>query len=546
MAQFLQHGPRRLIIEAFRGVGKSWITVAFVVWLLYCDPQTRIMVVSASKSRADNFSTFALRLIYEIPQLRHLVPRGDQRTSKIAFDVGPARADDSPSVKSVGITGQITGSRANVIVADDIEVVSNSATNTMREHILELVKEFDAVLKPGGRVIYLGTPQTEQSLYNTLPQRGYVLRIWPALYPDEDQVGKYGTRLAPKIAQELQDDPSLVGKPTDPKRFGLEDLEERKLSYGRTGFALQFMLDTSLSDADRHPLRISDLVVMDTNPKKAPTDVIWASSPDLTIENLPNVGLDGDRYYRPMSVENEWTEYTGAIMAIDPAGRGSDETAYVVLKMLHGRLYLTAAGGIKGGYSEDTLVKLMKIAEREEVKKVIVEPNFGDGMFAQLLRAVSYKVYRVAIEDSKWSRQQKEARIIDTLEPVLNAHRLIVSPSVIEQDFRSTEEYPTEEQNRYRLFYQMTRVTRERGSLAKDDRLDALAMGVGYWLDYLSRDTTKAKSDYEDRQLKEELKRWKRSTHTLGTPGGERPARPKRRGGWMGKNRALRSRKSRR
>ena len=292
-------------------------------------------------------------------------------------------------------------------------------------------------------------------------------------------MGKYGTRLAPKIAQELQDDPSLVGKPTDPKRFGLEDLEERKLSYGRTGFALQFMLDTSLSDADRHPLRISDLVVMDTNPKKAPTDVIWASSPDLTIENLPNVGLDGDRYYRPMSVENEWTEYTGAIMAIDPAGRGSDETAYVVLKMLHGRLYLTAAGGIKGGYSEDTLVKLMKIAEREEVKKVIVEPNFGDGMFAQLLRAVSYKVYRVAIEDSKWSRQQKEARIIDTLEPVLNAHRLIVSPSVIEQDFRSTEEYPTEEQNRYRLFYQMTRVTRERGSLAKDDRPGRPGYGSG-------------------------------------------------------------------
>jgi hypothetical protein len=45
IAHFLQHGPRRLVIEAFRGVGKSWITVAFVCWLLYCDPQLKIVVV---------------------------------------------------------------------------------------------------------------------------------------------------------------------------------------------------------------------------------------------------------------------------------------------------------------------------------------------------------------------------------------------------------------------------------------------------------------------------------------------------------------------
>ena len=32
IADYLQNGPKRLQIQAFRGVGKSWITGAFVLW----------------------------------------------------------------------------------------------------------------------------------------------------------------------------------------------------------------------------------------------------------------------------------------------------------------------------------------------------------------------------------------------------------------------------------------------------------------------------------------------------------------------------------
>ena len=41
-------------------------------------------------------------------------------------------------------------------------------------------------------------------------------------------------------------------------------------------------------------------------------------------------------------------------MAIDPSGRGDNETAYVVVKMLNGYLYVTAAGGVKGGGADGT------------------------------------------------------------------------------------------------------------------------------------------------------------------------------------------------
>lgn len=119
IANYLQHGQRRQVIEAFRGVGKSWISSAYVLWSLLNNPEEKFLVVSASKQRADDFSTFTLRLIREVPMLQHLYPKADQRESKIAFDVAPARAAHAPSVKSAGIYGQLSGSRATHIIADD-------------------------------------------------------------------------------------------------------------------------------------------------------------------------------------------------------------------------------------------------------------------------------------------------------------------------------------------------------------------------------------------------------------------------------------------
>lgn len=505
IALYLQHGPRRSIIEAFRGVGKSWITSAYVCWLLLRDPQTKVMVVSASKERADQFSTFTLRLIAEMPLLHHLKPRSDQRQSKIAFDVGPARADHSPSVKSVGIFGQLTGSRANYIIGDDIEVPNNSETQGMRDKLSERVKEFDAVLKPGGRIIYLGTPQCEDSLYNQLPERGYEMRIWPARYPALNTWKTvYGDRLAPKLAEVLDGSPDKELQPTDPKRFDHFDLMEREASYGRSGFALQFMLDTRLSDQDRYPLKLSDLVVMRCNPEVAPEKIIWASTPDTVIQNLDCVGLNGDRYHHPATTMGDWIEYTGSVMFIDPSGRGKDETGYAVVKMMNGYLYVTRAGGLRGGYADEVLIALANIAKQEKVNLIQVESNFGDGMFTQLLKPHLGRIYPCATEEVRHSKQ-KELRIIDTLEPVMNQHRLVVDVKVIEQDMASTKDYPPEKAVKMQLFYQMSRITKDRGALAHDDRLDALAGAVNYWVEQMGHDEDRHMADRRQELLMAEL-----------------------------------------
>lgn len=510
IAKYLQHGPRRSVIEAFRGVGKSWLTSAFVCWLLLKNPQTKILVVSASKDRADQFSTFVKRLIAEVPILQHLSPGPGQRDSMIAFDVGPATADHSPSVKSVGITGQLAGSRADVLIADDVEVPNNSQTQTMRDRLSEAVKEFDAILKPGGRVIYLGTPQTEMSLYNQLPERGYEVRVWPALYPDPAKISSYKGTLAPYITAALERDPNLVGKTTDAQRFSDEDLLERRMSYGRSGFALQFMLDTSLADGDKYPLKISDLIIMSLDPSRAFTKVSWAADPALVINELPNVALTGDKYHRPMWKSADMAEYTGAMMFIDPSGRGTDETGYAVTKQLMGNVFLMDAGGMRQGYSPASLEALALIAKAHQVKVIQVESNFGDGMFTELLKPVLGRIYPCTVEEVR-ATGQKELRIIDTLEPIMSSHRLIVDMKLVEKDYKTAET-----DIKYSLFYQMTRITKDRGALAHDDRLDAVEGAVRYWVKSMARDNDKADALHRDELMKKELKRFVKNVFGLG------------------------------
>lgn len=506
MADYLQHGPKRRIIEGFRGVGKSYVTVAFVIWLLLRDPQHKIMVVSAGEERATAFSIFVKRLINEMPVLQHLKPKLGQRTSNEAFEVGPATAGGSPSVKSVGITGQLTGSRADTIIADDIEIPKNSETQNQRDKLAELIKEFDSVLKPGGNIVYLGTPQTEQSLYNRLPERGYDIRVWPAEIPNDTYYKRMSGKLAPYVHRMVEAGYKF-GTSLDPKRFTDDDLAERKLSYGAAGFSLQFLLDTSLSDAERYPLRLRDLIIMSLDTVQGPTSVAWGPKPDQMYHDLITPGMDGDAFYRPAYTDmSTYQKYTGAVMFVDPAGRGADETCWAVAKMLNATVYVTKVVGTQGGYDDSVLRRIAQDAKEQGVSTILVEENFGQGMFEKLLQPHLMAVeYPCAIEPVRNNRQ-KELRIIDTLEPIMNQHRLVVCESVVRMDDELVQGYTPEKSTGYRLFHQMTRITRDKGALAHDDRLDALAGAVAYWVDALAQDQQKAAQKAKDKIMEKELK----------------------------------------
>ena len=483
IADYLQNGPKRLQIQAFRGVGKSWITGAFVLWTLFNDKEKKIMIISASKERADNMSIFLQKLIIETPWLSHLrPPNDDARWSRISFDVN-CSPHQAPSVKSVGITGQLTGSRADLMILDDIEVPGNSMTELMREKLLQLCTEAESILTPkdDSRIMFLGTPQTVFTVYRKLAERNYRPFVWPARYPRK--TSNYEGLLAPQLQEDIEAgvEPWHV---TD-DRFEDEDLIEREAAMGRSNFMLQFMLDTSLSDADKFPLKMADLIVTSVNPDKCPESIVWCSDPANVIKDAPTVGLPGDYFYSPMQQVGEWLPYAETICSIDPSGRGADETTAAYISQRNGFLYVHEMRAYRSGYADETLLDILRGCKKYKASSLLIESNFGDGIVAELFRKhIQTMQMNIGITETR-ANVRKEDRIIDSLEPVLNQHRLVVDRSVIDWDYKSNPDEAPERRLLYMLFYQMSRMCREKGAVRHDDRIDCLAQGVKYFTDAL-------------------------------------------------------------
>ena len=261
----------------------------------------------------------------------------------------------------------------------------------------------------------------------------------------------------------------------------------------RSQFALQFQLDTTLSDMQRYPLKLGDMMVMELK-DHAPEKLVWSSGAEYRITDLPAVGFSGDYYHRPAFITGDWLPFTGVVMHIDPSGRGSDETAYAIVAHLNGNLFLLEVGAFVEGYTEQVLEGLAKAAKRHKVQVIQLEDQFGQGMLESLLQPYLRLHHPCQVEAVR-SNVQKERRIINALEPVLNQHRLIVNRSVVENDVKTRDGVADETSLSYQLMHQLTHITVDRQSLAHDDRLDAVAGAIQYWNESLAID--------EDRAIKE-------------------------------------------
>jgi hypothetical protein len=511
ICDWLQYGPKRSQTHAFRGVGKSYLCSAYAVWSLFLNLDEKVLVVSASKVRADEFVRFCRRLIEDIPMLQHMIPDrldGD-RDSTISFDVRGAVTSHVPSLKSIGMTGQITGSRGSLIILDDIEVVSNSSTPSQREKLSTTAMEVDAVILPESvamgvdpRIRVLGTPQSMETVYHQLTERGYVPRVWPIQIPNEETVLGYRGALAPMV-QDMIDSGAPEGTPTEPSRFHIADIAERRMSYGSMNFALQFLLSTALSDAEKYPLKVKDLIFASFTPERAKEVYVHSNHPQFKLKGAENVGMQGDGFYMAADAIGEWKTFDRTVVAVDPSGRGKDETAIISGSMLGGQAFIHRVQGTLDGYGIKTLEAVAHEARRVKATLVIVEDNFGDGMWANLLRPVMRRIYPCTIEDVK-VKGNKEMRIIDTLAPAFEAHKVVMHDAIPNSDrVPHTGDLDSELRSRDRqLFYQATHLTAERGCLAHDDRLDCLALLVSHFAEYMNLD-----ADAEMRAREEEAYR---------------------------------------
>lgn len=511
---------REDIIRCFRSLGKSYITSAYAIWRLMRNPRDeKILVVSATGSKAKEFVA-QTKGILESMDLVHWLLEGNRESGAARrdmadqFDVANASLSQSYSVAARGITGQITGSRATILIADDIEVERNSLTEEARQRIVRVIQsDFVPITKTEhgkGDIILLGTPQTEESVYNKLvTEMGFNCFTIPVRYPTEAKLKNYlltdnNTGQEVDILAPYLKDMYLKGKInsgdiTD-KRFGEDELTKIE-AKGRASFALQYMLDTSLSDAERYPLRQYNLITMAINPMKAPMTVQWGRDNDKNnyIKDIPNLGFSGDHFLRPLFIDKEWEPLESKVLFVDPSGRGADETAWAIVGALNGIMYLLHVGGTQGDPSQ-AMTQIAIDAKKYDVQTIEVEPNFGQGMWLAAFQPVLAKIWPggCTVVESEWAKGQKELRIIDTLEPVLAQHRLVIDEDLARAQARMDD-------HTFSLLYQLTHVTRDRGSLKHDDRLDALAGAVAHYQRSMEQDVDEAAQGVLQTRMDEEI-----------------------------------------
>jgi len=481
-----------LMLQAQRGLSKSLTAQIISTWLLLRNKNEKIVVISATAGRAESFTLFCLNLIKNVPLLQYLSPSSDQRGAGSKFDVAGRTPDDSPSVAAFGVTGSKTGSRASYIIYDDVEIPENSDTFGKREKILSGVRD-TANLGIAGvfREVCICTPQSQHSVYNILVKEdGFKRQIIPAEYPENIEL--YDGDLAPHIEEAVKENPEIIGWNTD-ERLDMQHLIKQKVK-GKSRYKLHYMLDTTMSDAEKYPLKLQDLIVMDIDYSQAPTRIEFSSDKKHCLFNIKHTGFRGDGLYLPRYISEERAKYEGIAMFIDPSGRGTDETAYAVSSHLGGKIFLLDFGGMNGGYEETVLVRLSEIAKLFKVNIIQIESNFGDGAFAELLKPYLRKIHNCLVEDVR-STTQKEKRIIETLEPTLMQHRLVVSKQAIEKDCETKNK-------EYSFTYQLSHIMQEKGCLKHDDRLDVVEMSVKYWQETLARS-----EDDEHQKHKEERDR---------------------------------------
>ena len=505
---YIAYGPQYLMVQAQRSQAKTTIAAAFAVWYLVHNPAGRVLIVSAGGDQATDIATLIVRIIMNMDVLECMRPdksAGD-RTSVEGFDIHHSLKgiDKSASVDCIGIDANLQGRRADLLIPDDIESSKNSATPTQRAKLLHLTKDFTSI-NQSGRIIWLGTPQTMESIYNSLPARGVVTRIWPGRYPTPEQREHYGNSLAPLIAQRLALHPELAkgggllgdqGQPIDSELLDEDTLQKKERDQGTAYFQLQHMLNTAMMDALRYPLKSERITVIEAAGGVFPLSVVRGMTSTMLKDYA--VHEHGFKLCLPHDISKETSKLQSVVAYIDPAGGGAnaDETAYAIGGFLNGNVYLLAVGGIPGGYDDDKLMtlalRLKTFASAAAAPLVVkIEKNMGYGAFRAVFTPVLRKEIPTAGIEDDLVTGQKEARIINTLEPVMGRGALIITESAVRHDLETSSLYAPQLRLTYSFFYQLAKISLTRNALVHDDRVDAVEGLVRHFNEALAMDQQK-------------------------------------------------------
>jgi hypothetical protein len=388
-----QDGDRRLVMLVFRSAGKSTLVGIFCAWLLANDPNLRILVLAAEHDLARKMVRNVKRIIERHPLTKQLIPpRADQWAADQVTVHRPLTQRD-PSLLARGILANVTGSRADVVICDDVEVPNTCNTPGKREALRERLGEISYILVPGGLQLYVGTPHSYYSIYaqETREESGEARPFLDGF-----------ARLRIPIL-------NRHGRSRWPERFSLEKIEEIRGQTGPAKFESQMMLQPrSVEEVRLDPARL----------------VRYDAPLDYRESNREAVLSIAGR--RMVSATGWWDPAYGA------PGAGDASVVAAVFVDAEGGYWLHAVRYLHHDPAKlqetDEATQLCRqvaeFADHLHLPAITIETN-GLGRFlpALLRRELGAAQVACAVIE-QFSHSNKEQRILDAFDPLLAAAAL--------------------------------------------------------------------------------------------------------------------------
>lgn len=405
MADWLERSWRgkkvRLLLMAFRSSGKSTIAGLFAAWLLYINPALRILVLAADFSLAKKMVRNVRRILERHPLTSDIKPTKAEQWASDRFTVNRDLELRDPSMLARGITSNITGSRADIIICDDVEVPNTCDSPEKRENLRDLLMETEYVMVPEGTKLFIGTPHNYNTIYADAPRH--------ELGEDEVFLQDFERMVIPVHDEE--------GVSAWPERFSAENIERIKRTSGPNRFSSQMLL---------RPVNIAD-------GKLDPAALQFYGGTINYIKELDRLEICG----RPMvSAHGYW----------DPAfGRGGgDASVFAAVytdedgqRWLHELKYLELDNFSDEDEATQQCRQVAFQAQLLRLPVVAVETNGIGKLLPQILRReIAKKGAPCAVKEID-NRRAKDLRILEAFDVVLAAKALHVHERVRDTPFLS-------------------------------------------------------------------------------------------------------------
>lgn len=435
--------PERVLM-VFRGAAKSTIYAIWKAYGLYRDRTKVSLIWAADDKLATKLTRDTLNVLRHHPLCAGMLPR---KPGAQSFWVHGATDARNPSMEAVGVNSNATGSRANDLDFDDIEVPKNIKTPEARLNLRMRIDDSAHIAVPGSQATFIGTPHTHDSIYTELEEGGAAMLKIPlfelATRYDKDNTERtrYPIGFEPAadglyVMAGIHKFARLLVEGRDYRVDGDDIVFERAPRVG--------VLD--IYSACAWPERFTR---EDIEKRRRRTRTIngWDSQYQLAAKPLEEIRLNPEKII-PYDCELEvrhanggislWlgdAKIVGASFRWDPASgklRSDVSAAALVLQDETGRRYIHKVEQLLGEVAKfddingkrivgGQVWQLCDLIETCQIPRLVIETN-GIGGFAPAVMKAALKQRRLqcGVKEEQ-SVENKNKRILEALEPVLTS-----------------------------------------------------------------------------------------------------------------------------